>query len=113
MGVDKNYLDYILELLAPLGGIEAKRMFGGYGLYNAGAMFALIADNSLYFKTDEQSRRTYEAQGLAPFQYQKQGKAVTVSYYPPPVTAMEESEHLCALAREAVTIARRAKRAKP
>ena len=36
---------YLLELLAPLGPVSAKRMFGGVGLFHNGIMFGLIASD--------------------------------------------------------------------
>src|SRR5580692_3054408 len=41
---------YLLELLAPLGPISARRMFGGVGLFQGGMMFGLIAREELFFK---------------------------------------------------------------
>ena len=46
------YHEFVRELFEPLGVIEIKRMFGGAGVYSAGVMFALIADEELYLKVD-------------------------------------------------------------
>jgi DNA transformation protein len=35
--------EYLLELLAPLGPVSARRMFGGAGLFHGGTMFGLLA----------------------------------------------------------------------
>ena len=48
MPVSPEYLDYLLDLLAPLGPVQAKRMFGGTGLFFDGTMFGLIVDDVLY-----------------------------------------------------------------
>jgi hypothetical protein len=34
-------------------------MFGGWGLYTEGRMFALIAEGQLYFKVDEETRESF------------------------------------------------------
>ncbi len=47
MTMSPDFRDYLLDQLAPMGGIEAKRMFGGGGLYRDGAMFGLVADDVL------------------------------------------------------------------
>ena len=44
---------YLLELLAPLGPVSARRMFGGVGLFHNGTMFGLIARDELFFKVGE------------------------------------------------------------
>ncbi len=45
-----------------------RKMFGGVGLYADGVFFALLDDDTLYFKTDETTRAEFEARGLKPFQ---------------------------------------------
>ncbi|MGH8459139.1 MAG: TfoX/Sxy family protein [Nevskiales bacterium] len=97
-----EFVDYLLELLTPLGGVRAQRMFGGYGIYRDGLMFGLVANEVLYLKTDESSRAAFEARGLPPFTYQRSGKpAIVMSYHRAPEDALEESETLCRWARDA------------
>ena len=46
--------------MAPLGKVTARSMFGGYGIFLDGAMFALISpENELYFKADEVNRDAF------------------------------------------------------
>ena len=78
MPVSPEYLDYLLDLLAPLGPVQAKRMFGGAGLFLDGTMFGLIVDDvlylkadGLYLKADGQTRGAFEARSLGPFTYRK------------------------------------------
>ena len=71
MPVSPEYLDYLLDLLAPLGPVQAKRMFGGAGLFLDGTMFGLIVDDVLYLKADGQTRGAFEARSLGPFTYRK------------------------------------------
>ena len=52
---------YLLELLAPLGPISARRMFGGVGLFHGGMMFGLIARDELFLKVSDANRAAYEA----------------------------------------------------
>ena len=59
-------VEHSLELLAPLGTVRARPMFGGHGLTLDGHFIALIAFDRLYLKTDALSRpRFAEAEGLA------------------------------------------------
>ena len=50
MPVSPEHLDYLFDILEPLGPVRAKRMFGGAGLFLDGTMFGLIIDDILYFK---------------------------------------------------------------
>ena len=53
-----EFRDYLLELLAPLEGVTARRMFGGGGLYLEDTMFAIVADDVLFLKVDETNQAT-------------------------------------------------------
>jgi DNA transformation protein len=67
MAVDTDYLKYVMELLAPLGGVTSRAMFGGYGIFHEGDMFALIAGSALFFKVDDSNRAAYEQAGSRQF----------------------------------------------
>jgi DNA transformation protein len=43
-------------------------MFGGYGIYHQDLMFGLVADNTLYLKTDAESAPYFSAVGSLPFE---------------------------------------------
>ena len=95
MTAGNEFVQYVLELLEPLGGVSAKAMFGGFGMYCRGMMVALIADETLYLKVDNVNRPDFEAQKLEPFRYQKKDTVIAMSYYQAPPEAMEESDLLC------------------
>ncbi|CAD5374200.1 DNA transformation protein [Rubrivivax sp. A210] len=85
-----QFLSHCQELLAPLGAVRSRRMFGGWGLYVDEIFLALIIEERLYLKTDGSTRARFEAAGCTPFVYhQTQGKAVTVSYYTAPDEALD------------------------
>jgi DNA transformation protein len=63
---NKEYLAYLLELLAPLHA-TSRAMFGGFGIYRNGLMFALVADDQLYAKVDASNKADYEEAGSQPF----------------------------------------------
>ena len=113
MTTDRDFINYLLELLAPLDGVSAKRMFGGYGLFRDGLMFGLVADDTLYFKTDEQSVARFTERELEPFTYSKAGKPMQMSYYRAPEETMDSSDDMCEWARLAYAAALRAPKAKP
>ena len=67
MAVDSSLVEYLRELLDSVDGVTFKRMFGGYGIFRHGLMFALIEDDTLYFKADEQNKSAFMARDLGPF----------------------------------------------
>ncbi len=105
-----SFVQYNLELLEPLGPVQARGMFGGWGLYYGGMMFGLIAEGRLYLKTDEATRPAFEAAGCEPFVYDSgKGKApIAMSYWTPPTDASDDAHALLPWARRAVEAAQRA-----
>lgn len=88
----QDFVNHVVELLQSLGPVTARRMFGGHGLFLDGLMFALVADNELYFKADDENRELFTAQGLQAFSYRKQGKVMSLSYYQAPEEALEDMQ---------------------
>jgi DNA transformation protein len=116
MGARDEDLDWFRELLAPIGRITVRRMFGGAGLYADGLIVGLEVDGGLYLKTDEQTRQAFADAGGQPFVYLGQGRPVTMSYWTPPEEAMDSPEAMrpwARRAREAALRAAAAKAAKP
>jgi DNA transformation protein len=111
--VSSDLVNHCLELLAPLGAVRARRMFGGHGLYCDDLFFALIAADRLYLKTDAQSRPAFEAAGCEPFVYDARGRATATSYWAVPAEAMESAGQMQPWARLAMAAALRARAAKP
>ncbi len=96
-----EFVDYLCEQLAPIGPVRAKRMFGGYGLFMDDLMFGLIADDVLYFKTDDQNRPHYEKLGLPPFSFTKKDKVISMSYSQAPEDIIEDPQQLCTWGNDA------------
>ncbi len=107
-----EFTDYLQEVFASFGSIRARRMFGGYGIYHDGVMFALVADDTLYLKADADTRDRFLTHGLDAFKYNKNGKTVTMSYYLAPEEILEDAELACEWAQQAYAVALRAKAAK-
>jgi DNA transformation protein len=109
-----EFVEYLVEQLAPLGEVSAKSMFGGWGIYHEGRMFALVADDTLYFKVDDTNRAEFEREGLQPFRYERTDREVAVmSYYQPPPAAIDDRDLLCAWAQKGIEAATRAAKEKP
>ena len=50
MASQQKTVDFILDQMAGAGTVSAKRMFGEYGLYCNGKLFALVCDDQLFLK---------------------------------------------------------------
>lgn len=112
MSASAGLIALLLDVLAPLGAISVRRMFGGAGLSCDGTFFALIIDDVLYLRTDEAGRAAFEAEGLEPFRYATKAREVTVgSYYRAPARVFDDPDDMQAWARRAITVARQAAQA--
>lgn len=111
--MSREYCDHILDQLSIMRGVSAKRMFGGFGLFRNGLMFAIIIDDVLYFKTGDSNRADYEAAGMEPFRYAAKGKTVTLSYWQVPADALDDDTILQEWAEKACRAAREAGDKKP
>jgi len=105
-----EFVTYLEEVFSEFGAVNYRPMFGGFGLYHEGLMFALVADDVLYLKADTLSKRAYQARDLLAFEYLKQGKTVQFSYFLAPEEIYEDSERAKFWANLAFEAALRAKR---
>lgn len=104
------FADYVVECMAAFAPVAARRMFGGYGIYREGLMFALIADDQLYFKADGLSKERFIRQGLRPFTYVAKARAVSLGYYEAPPDVFDEPGAMAEWASVAFESALRARR---
>lgn len=58
MASNQSFVDFVLDHITDAGEIQAKKMFGEYGVYADGKLFGLICDDKLFIKPT-QSGRTY------------------------------------------------------
>lgn len=110
MTVEAEFRDFVLDLLRPLRP-TARRMFGGFGIMRDGVMFALLSNDTMYFRVHERTRPKFEAEGCAPFAYRRAGREVTMaSYYAVPDRLFDEHDAMLDWAREAIAAAQSAPR---
>lgn len=112
MKTSEEFAAYSAELLSTVGRILVRRMFGGYGLFCEGTMFALIADDVLYLKADEGNRSEFERAGATPLVYEAKGRRTVMSYLSAPDQALESRELAAPWARSAYAAALRARASK-
>jgi DNA transformation protein len=112
MAREPELVQRVLGLLLALGPVHARRMFGGYGLFLDGTMFALIDRSRLYIKADDRTKAEFAAAGAEPFTYRRQGKRVALSYWAAPEGSLASPDSLLPWARLGVEAAARGRSAK-
>jgi DNA transformation protein len=108
--------EFICDQLRDWAPVTARRLFGGWGIYNGAVMFGLVARDTIYFRVDERNKPDYlEIAGQArPFTYQMpNGKPMEMAYYEVPAEILDDTEALPVWAAKAQAAAMRAKAAKP
>ncbi len=110
MAGESGFVANVLDLLDGWGGVSARRMFGGHGLYRRGVMFALVAEDVLYLKADDQNRPVFEAAGMGPFTYEAKSRTVALSYYEAPPELFDDGDAMIVWAKRAFAAALRAQK---
>jgi len=108
MSNSEDFVAWVLEQLAPLGRIVARRMFSGHGIYCDGLFIAIVMNDTLYLKADEDTRPQFERAGSARFEYRRKGRDASIGYYTAPEEAIDSPAALAAWARLALGAALRA-----
>lgn len=94
------FAQHIVDLMRAFASVQARAMFGGHGLYRDGLMFALLLDERLYLKVDDDNQALFDAQGLPPFTYvTKDGKTGSLRYHEAPPEAFEDPQVMAHWAR--------------
>jgi DNA transformation protein len=98
-------LEHCVELLAPLGRVRSRRMFGGHGLYVDDLFVALIAFDRLYLKASAATRPAFEAAGCSRFEYVRLGRPAALGYWTAPPDAMDSPDAMRPWAKRALQAA--------
>jgi DNA transformation protein len=108
MVASETYAEFLREQLAPLGRLSLRRMFGKTGVFCDGVMFAMVTDNTLYFRVDDHNREIFkEAESSPPLNYAKGGAMIDLSFWRVPERLFDEPDELIAWARAALAAAHR------
>jgi DNA transformation protein and related proteins len=109
MPVSEGFIRFVVDQLDGCGPVAPRRMFGGAGLYAGDTFFAIISDDVLYLKTDQKTRKRFERAKMAAFR-PFPNRSGSMTYYAVPLAVLESAAELNIWAREAIGVARRAKR---
>lgn len=107
-----GFIAYLEDLFADFGAVTVRAMFGGYGIYHDGVLFAVAIDDALYLKVDALTQPAFEEAGCAAFVYEHTGKPLTMSYWSAPEAAMDSSQAMLPWARLAFEAALRKPKAR-
>ena len=116
MVASADFADFLRELLAPLGHISLRRMFGKTGVFCDGVMLGMVTENTLYFRVDGQNQAIFqEAAAFPPLNYVKHGETIDLAFWRAPDRLLDEPDELRTWARAALAAAHRvaSKRRRP
>jgi len=111
--VAEGFQDLLAELFESVGGVSFRRMFGGLGIFRQGLMFALVADDTLYLKADDDTAIAFKAEGCGPFVYDGKDRPVALQYWRLPERLYDDPDEFRQWALNAFAVAERARAEKP
>jgi DNA transformation protein len=108
--VSSGFRSFVLEQLGRVvRDVRSRSMFGGVGIYSGDLFFALIDDDTLYFKVDNSTRSEFESRGMEPFR-PSGPEGEVMQYYCVPEEILEDTEALDEWVQRATAVARRARK---
>jgi len=108
MTASDSFAAFLCDQLAPLGRITLRRMFGKTGVFCGGLMLAMVRDNTLYFRVDDDNRAVFkEAEAFPPLNYAKKGGTIDLAFWRAPERLFDEPDELVTWAQAALAAARR------
>jgi DNA transformation protein len=108
MVASDSFAEFLHQQFAPLGRVTMRRMFGKTGVFCDGVMFAMVTEDTLYFRVDDHNRAAFkEAEALPPLNYEQQGRTIDLSFGRAPERLLDEPDEFVAWAREALEAAHR------
>lgn len=114
MAVNQTYLNYLLGQLSEVEDFTCKKMFGGMGFFSGDGMWGAIIGNNdtLGLKVDETNQARFEKAGMRPFEMEKRGKQITLSYWTVPEDVVADRAKLADWVAAAAEVAKRKKKKK-
>lgn len=106
---DESFKDFVLDQLVGLDDIEARRMFGGHGLYRDETFFGIVHKGKLFFKIDESTVGEYRERKMKAFH--PNAKQTLKSYYQVPADVIEDADELRQWALKAIDCQQRSSKA--
>jgi DNA transformation protein and related proteins len=108
MPCSSTFVEHALDLVSGVGRVEARRMFGGHGVFSRGVMFGLLDDDELFLRVDGETEGRFADAGCRRWVYPG-NTALSMSYFRPPDEAHEDPEAMEPWARLGLEAALRRK----
>jgi DNA transformation protein len=103
MSFDEGLYGWAQEALEPLGAVTMRKMMGGATLYLDGVIFAILHEDELWFKADDETNATWDEAGCERFSMTfKDGRIDTMNYRRAPADVYDDPEEMQRWARLAV-----------
>jgi len=103
--VNPGFRDFVLDQLADVPSLQARPMFGGFGLYSGEVFFGIIAADVLYLKVGDANRADFRRVGARPFAPYADRPA-SMNYYSVPTAVLESASDLATWAARSIAVAR-------
>jgi len=104
MNISNDFVEYVLDLLEPLGEVNTSRMFGGVLMKVNGKQLGVLFGDTVYFKViNKTTQEQYKAQGSRQFTYTRNDKKDPViirNWWSVPGSAMDNSDEIVKLAKK-------------
>ncbi|MCM2373592.1 TfoX/Sxy family protein [Aporhodopirellula aestuarii] len=92
--------EMLVEKLATLGDITSRKMFGGYGIFESGSMFALVTSEGIaHLKADDSNIAKFEKAGA-----KQHGR---MPYYEIPASVLTNTRSLRSWATASLAVAKK------
>lgn len=94
------------DLFFEFGPIALRRFFGGEGIYAGDVMIGMVFGDTIYFKTDDRTIKTFRKEGSLPFTFKKRGtEIIETTWFSLPERLYDDPEELAYWARETLKVA--------
>jgi DNA transformation protein len=93
MSYDEGLYAWTQEALEPLGKVTMRKMMGGATLYLDGTIFAILDEDEIWFKADDETNGIWDAEGCERFSVTfKDGTVDTMNYRRAPTDVYDDPE---------------------
>jgi len=99
---DESFLDFVCDQMNEVRDLRTRKMFGGWGIYSGEKFFAIVSNNTLFLKTNNETSQKYRDFGMTPFAPSKE--QILKNYYEVPADILENMEELLIWAQESAEI---------
>ena len=95
MAADPGLIEWIGEAMEPVGPVTKRAMMGGATLYCGGTIFAIVADDLLWFKSDAETDAIWDSADCPLFTYAfGDGRVGSMNYRRAPDDCYDDADAL-------------------